>query len=184
VTISGAAFEGVSHRRSKVVWRGYDTTFLATTFVSETLLTAVIPANLLYDAVYASLVVQNVDLMDDSGLPPPESNPGVFHVIPWDPSFSVAPASAAAGSGDVTITVQGTGFRNNGRRDFSIVVLSVNGTDNWLATTFISSSRLTAIIPAALLRNAVVGLLYVWTGDPRGDWGGIREGAAKFTVVP
>jgi trimeric autotransporter adhesin len=183
VTITGATFEGLRHRHSEVVWQRYDTTFLATTFVSETLLTAVIPAKLLHDAGYATLFVRNVDLMDESGTPPPESNRVVFYVVPWDPSFSVAPAAAAAGSGDVTITVQGTGFHNR-RHDWSNVVLSVNGSDNWLATTFISSSQLTAIIPAALLTNAAVGLVYVWTGDPMGDLGGSKEGAANFTVAP
>ena len=105
-----------------------------------------------------------------------------FLIMPLEVGFSVAPASAAAGSPGVTIVVHGSGFHHNGHHDVSEVLLSVNGTGTFLATTFIDSSNLTAVIPAALLTKPVVAMVSVWTGDPMADsW---SSGAALFTVTP
>jgi hypothetical protein len=186
VSITGSGFDGSVHGHSEAVWSVNGTnTLLATTFVSGTLLTAVVPGALLRDPVVASLFVQTGDPMGD--IPLRKSAPFSFVILASTLPFSVAPASAAAGSPDVTITVQGSDFHHNGRHDVSEVVLSVNGTDMWLATTFVDGSELTAVIPAALLTKPVVAVVSVWTGDPMaaaGEAPESRSGAATFTVTP
>jgi hypothetical protein len=183
VTISGSGFARSGHNLGWAVWSvtGGDTP-LATTIVSDTQLTALIPAALLTDPRVGELRVLWGDPMGD--LPLRKSAPLTFVVLPLSVPFSVSPGSAPAGSSDLTITVQGSGFHHNGRHDVSEVVLSVDGTDTWLATTFIDSSDLTAVIPAALLTKPVVAVVSVWTGDPMGDLPGSRSGAADFTVTP
>ncbi len=187
VTITGSGFAGSGHNRSWAVWSvtGEDTP-LATTIVSDTQLTALVPAGLLSASRAAELRVFWGDPMGD--LPLRKSAPLTFVVLPLSVPFSVSPASAPAGSADVTLTVQGSGFHHNGRHDVSEVVLSVNGTDIWLApTTFVSSAELIAVIPAALLTKPVVAVVSVWTGDPMaaaGEAPESRSGAADFTVTP
>ena len=183
VTITGSGFDGSLHRHSEAVWSvNGENTLLTTTFISDTLLTAVVTADLLRDARVALLFVQTGDPMGE--IPLRKSAPFSFVIMPRSAPFSVAPASVAAGSPDVTITVQGWGFHHNGGHYVSEVVLSVNGTDTWLATTFVDSWHLTAVIPAALLTTPVVAVVSVWTGDPMGDAPGSRSGAATFTVTP
>lgn len=187
VTITGSGFARSGHNLSWAVWSvtGGDTP-LATTIVSDTQLTALIPAALLTDPRIGELRVLWGDPMGD--LPLRKSAPLTFVVLPLSVPFSVSPASAPAGSSDVTITVQGSGFHHNGRHDVSEVVLSVDGTDIWLVpTTFVSSAELIAVIPAALLTKPVVAVVSVWTGDPMaaaGEAPESRSGAANFTVTP
>jgi hypothetical protein len=183
VTITGSGFDGSLHQHSEAVWSvNGENTLLTTTFISDALLTAVVTADLLRDAGVALLFVQTGDPMRE--IPLRKSAPFSFVIMPRAASFSVAPASVAAGSPDVTITVQGSGFHHNGGHDVSEVVLSVNGTDTWPATTFVDSSDLTAVIPAALLTKPVVAVVSVWTGDPMADSEESRSGAATFTVTP
>jgi len=68
----------------------------------------VVPADLLREAVHASLVVETGDPAD--GIPLKESTSIGFEVIPRDPAFSVAPTSAVASSSDVTIMVHEIGL--------------------------------------------------------------------------
>jgi hypothetical protein len=182
VTITGSQFGG-PHRRSTAIWQvGNDTTPLATTFVIDTLLTAVIPAELLQNAGSASIFIETGDVQAD--VPPPRSRSLTFTVLPRSLDFSITPASATAASADVTITVHGSGFRDNGQHDRSWAVWSVNGTDTWLSATVVDSKTLTAAVPAALLATPVVAVVSVWTGDPRGDAPSQASGAADFTVTP
>jgi len=58
---------------------------------------------------------------------------------------SLSPSTAAAGSGDFTLTVNGTGFSSG-------ATVQWNGTP--LTTTFVSAAELTAAVPAALLSSA------------------------------
>lgn len=182
VTITGSGFAGSGHNRSWAVWSvtGGDTP-LATTIVSDTQLTALIPATLLTDPRIGELRVLWGDPMGD--LPLRKSAPLTFVVLPPSVPFSVSPASAPAGSADVTLTVQGSGFRD-GHFDRSRVVLTLGGTDHYLATTFVNSSELTAVIPAALLIGPAIGVVSVATGDLMGDIPLSRSGAADFTVTP
>ena len=62
---------------------------------------------------------------------------------------SISPTSATVGDPDTTITLTGSSFVNGSTADF-------NGTP--LATTFVSATELTAVIPAADLTMAGAGL--------------------------
>jgi len=98
-----------------------------------------------------------------------------------EPGFAVAPASAPAGSGDVTITVLASSFHSHRRHDLSEVVLPINGENHTFSTTFVDSWHLTAVIPEALLTKPVVGVVSVFTGDPMDEM--TQSGAADFTVA-
>jgi autotransporter-associated beta strand protein len=81
---------------------------------------------------------------------------------------SLSPTSAVRGSADVTLTVTGTNFANNS-------TVQLNGMN--LTTTFVSATRLTAIIPAANLVNR--GTLSITVSTP----GGATSNAQNFTVT-
>jgi hypothetical protein len=82
---------------------------------------------------------------------------------------SISAASVVAGSGSVTITTTGTNFTSNSS-------IQVNGAN--LATTFVSSTQLSATIPASLTANA--GSLSIDVSTPLP--GGGTSGALAFTV--
>jgi len=84
-----------------------------------------------------SIVVSN------PGTPVISSNAMTITVTgPTAPSFTVYPNSAPAGSPDTTITLQGTGFYQDS---------AVYWNNTKLSTTYVDSSRVTAVIPASLL---------------------------------
>ena len=83
-------------------------------------------------------------------------------------SISITPTTVTAGSPDVTLIVTGSAFTHS-VHDLSRVCWSVGGNTEFLATTFVSSSELTATIPAALLSTPVVASVFVETGDPKAD---------------
>jgi hypothetical protein len=72
---------------------------------------------------------------------------------------SINPSQAAASSPDTTITLTGTGFVNGSTADF-------NGTP--IATTFVSATQLTAVVPAADLTTAGMDSMTVVTAGPGG----------------
>lgn len=72
---------------------------------------------------------------------------------------SVAPPRWVEGSGDTTITVNGTGFVNGSTVQF-------NGQP--LATTFVSGTQLTAVVPAADMSEEGTGSVTVVTPGPGG----------------
>ena len=108
--------------------------------------------------------------------PPPSGPP---------PSISISPAIAGAGSPDLTLTVTALGavsFFGSPHKK-SDVVWSVNGSDTLLATTFVSSTELTAVIPADLLASPVIANVAVETGDPMGSAPPSKSASATFTVT-
>ena len=82
---------------------------------------------------------------------------------------SIGPASATVGDPNVTITLTGTGFVASSTADF-------NGMP--LATTFVSATQLTAVVPAADLIAANTDPITVVTAGP----GGGASGPQTFTV--
>jgi hypothetical protein len=91
------------------------TTELNTKFVSDTALTAVIPASLLTAPGTARLRVVNGDIISDHGYDDyPQSNSLEFAItvpIPTLPTIgAISPASAVAGAAHLTLTVTGTNF--------------------------------------------------------------------------
>jgi len=185
VTVTGSNFANADHNKSLVVFseNGVDT-FLHTTFVSGTQLTAVIPAALLASAVTATVLVETGDPV--GSLPFSKSNSvsfGVTAVTGAVSISSVSPMSAIAGSPDLTVTVTGSNFANADHNK-SLVVFSANGVDTFLHTTFVSGTQLTAVIPAALLASAVTATVLVETGDPIGSLPFSKSNSIDFSVNP
>ncbi len=98
-----------------------------------------------------SIVVSN------PGPPVVSSNTAVITVTsPAAPSFTVYPNFAPAGSPDTTITLSGNGFYKDS-------VVSFNNTK--LSTTYVSSTQVTAVIPASLLTGLVQASISVSTPE-------------------
>ena len=100
----------------------------------------------------------------------------------YTPGISISPVSVLAGSPDLELTVTGRGFADQ-HHNKSTVVWSVNGSDTFLATTFVSSTEVTAVIPATLLAHPVVAKVLVETGDPMGSAPLSRTNTIDFTVT-
>src|SRR4030095_9285285 len=124
-----------------------------------------------------------------SPAPPPGPSPAPSPV-PLSPAPSitaVTPATAPAGSDDITLSITGSGFHGPYSNDWTFVVWDPNGVDEALLTRFVSDTQLTAIIPAKLLKNPGSAQLIVVNGDSMGWTDGYRgyaqSGPVSFTVV-
>ena len=134
----------------------FNTTALATTYVSPTQLTAVIPANLL-----ATMGTFPIKVAQKSGTSTSVVNFSVTNPTPT--LTSVSPARATVGSQALVISVTGTYFTSDAKVKFNNTVL---------VTTFVSATTLTATIPASSLTTAgnfpVVVSQASGTSDPLG----------------
>jgi hypothetical protein len=151
---------------SLVAWNG---TALATTYVSSTSLTAQVPASDLTSAGTASVTVQ-------TPAPGGGTSGAISFTIsaPLNPAptlKSISPSTAVAGSAALTLSATGTGF-------ISGSVVQWNGTA--LATTYISSTSLTAQVPASNLAISGTAAVAVQTPAP----GGGTSSSVAFTVTP
>jgi hypothetical protein len=159
LTITGTNFVN----GSVVRWNGSPRT---TTFVSSTRLEAAIPASDVATAGTANVTVFN---------PAPgggTSNTATFTIQASNPVPTITainPSSAVAGSGGFTLTITGTNFVNSS-------VVRWNGSDR--PTTFVSSTQLTAAIPASDVATAGTANVTVFNPAP----GGGESGAATFTI--
>jgi hypothetical protein len=197
LTVSGSknfTFSGSSPKFSQVVWSqgGIDTSLL-TTFVSSSQLTAILPAPLLASAVTAKVRVEIWDAQGDA--PIATSSSVSFQVTSTTPTpsiSSISPSTVAAGSPDVTITINGSNFGQYGHFIWSTAFWTTNGnlhdTGTWLQTTIISSGQLTAVIPARLLQSPNSVQIVVMNGDVMGMSDGYfgypRSNSVTFTVTP
>ena len=138
-------------KTSKVQWNG---TALITTFVSATQLTASVPSSYLKKAGEVNITVSN---------PTPgggTSEAQTFTVNYRVPTLtSISPTSALANSNSLTLTVNGTYFASG-------AIVRWNGTN--LTTTYVSSIKLTAVIPAADLTQAATIPVTVFNPSPGG----------------
>src|SRR5262249_53752927 len=112
-----------------------------TTFVSSTQLSATIPASDVATAAFLSASVVN-----------PTPGGGVwplgFHAFPPRPSLNrLAPDTVIAGSGPLTLTLNGNNF-------IPASVVQMNGSNR--TTTFVSTTQLTATIPASDVATAAL----------------------------
>jgi hypothetical protein len=184
LTVSGSAFSNEPHNKSVVVFSTNNSnTTLSTTFISGTQLTAIVPANLMVNPVTAEVFVETGDPM--GSVPLVESDKVAFSVVRTSGTLtisSVAPASALAGSPDLQITIAGTGFINETHHK-TFVVFSADGNANYLATTFVSTTQITAVIPAALMASPVSGKIQAQTGDPMGSVPYATSNSVPFNVV-
>ena len=134
-----------------VTWNG---AALAASFVSNGELTAVLPAADLTTNSQNSVAVQNP--APGGGL-----STGIAFAVddPVPTIASVSPASVTAGAGTTTLDVKGTNFVSN-----SVVIW--NGGP--LTTSFMSSSELTAVLPAANLTGSSQNTVAVQNPMPGG----------------
>ena len=147
---------------ARVRWNGSPRN---TTFISSTKLAALIPASDIVNPGTAAVTVVNP--APGGGL----SNGALtFTITNGAPTITgVTPNSATAGSGDVTITVSGTGFLSASKVRFNSAEL---------ATTFVSDAQLTAAVPASSLTTG--GTASVTAVNPAP--GGGTSNSATFTI--
>jgi hypothetical protein len=158
LTVNGTGFVTAS----AVQWNGANR---ATTYVSSTQLTAAITASDV--ATAGSVTVKVVNPAPGGG-----TSAGAAFTITANPApvlASILPSAANAGSGELTLTVTGSAFIANS-------VVQWNGAS--LSTTYVSSTQLTADIPAANI--ATGGSISVVVVNPAP--GGGASVAATFTV--
>ena len=157
ITLTGTGFFAASVAQ----WNGSN---LATTFVSATQLTALLPAANLAAAASASVTVKN---------PTPgggASNALTFSVTNPIPTLTaIAPNAALAGSGAFTLTVTGTNFQPSS---------TVRWNGSARTTTYVSASSLTAAIPASDVAGARTVPVTVFTPGP----GGGETAPQTFTI--
>jgi trimeric autotransporter adhesin len=180
---------------SKVVWsQGGVDTDLTTTFVTSSQLTAVVPAPLLATAVTANVRVEIWDRIENTLVSTSSLVPFVVTLPPPPtPSIvSILPSTVQAGSPDLTITINGSGFGRFGHFIWSTAFWTTNGnlhdTGTMLQTTILSSNQLVAVIPAPLLQSATSVQILVMNGDVMGmsdgTFGYPRSNSVIFTVTP
>ncbi len=158
LTVNGANFISIS----SVTFNGRA---LSTTYVSTTQLRATVPASAVTTAGTFSVTVAN---------PPPgggASNAQTFTVHNPVPSItSISPTQVDAGSGDLTLMVNGTGFVATSQ-------VQLDGQD--LVTTYLSATQLSAVIPASMLVTPRTASITVFNPAP----GGGTSNAVTFTVI-
>jgi hypothetical protein len=189
------SFTSAGHKSNRVVWTadGIDTS-LTSAFLGVSQLTALVPAHLLASPVQAKVRVEVWDFMGD--VPDATSSSVPFNVTaaPTASPFiaSISPTGAQADSSDVTITITGGNFDNQFLHT-SVAFWATNpnnlhDTGTMLHTRFVSSSELTAVVPAALLQDSVSVQIVVLTGDimgmSDGYFGYPKSNSVTFTVTP
>ncbi len=138
-------------------------TTLATTFISQSQLSASIPGSLLQTAGTAQ-----VSVSDPARQSPSSAVTFTITLVPPVVS-ALAPANAVAGSAAFTLTVTGSNF-------VSGAVLNFDGVAQ--PTTFISATSLTAAIPAASIAAAGTNAITITNPAPLGG----TSNASNFTV--
>ena len=160
LTVNGTGFI----QSSVIRWKGADR---PTTYVSNTQLTAQIPASDLTTAGAAAVTVFN---------PAPgggSSNSVDFTVIPPNPVpaiTSLSPNTAVEGSAGFTLTVNGTGFVNGS-------VVRWDGQTR--VTTFVSATQVTAQILASDIVGAGTAAVSVFNPTP----GGGTSNTVSFAIT-
>jgi hypothetical protein len=146
ITATGVAFQPTS----RLTWNG---TALATTVVSATQLTATVPAALI--AAAGSAIVGVITEEAGGGL---TSNSLTFTTVAAVTITSISPSTAAAGSPQLTLTVTGAGFLPGS-------AVQLNGSP--LATTYVSTTSLTAVVPqSALIATGVDSIVVANPASP------------------
>jgi len=152
LTVNGTGFAS----GAVVQW---NSTALATTFVSATQLTATVAASLVATTGSATITVT------ENGV---TSAGATFTIAAGQVITSLSPSSATAGGPALTLTVNGTGFASG-------AVVEWNSTA--LITTYVSTTQLTAAVPASLIitpGSASITAMMAGTTSP----------AEPFTIVP
>lgn len=151
LTVNGAGFAP----GSVVEWNG---AALATTVVSPNQVQAPVLASLVASPGTAQVTVLSNTLT---------SNALTFTIVAGPHISSISPASATAGGPAFTLTVTGSGFASDAGVQW-------NGTQ--LATNFVSTTTLTAAVPAALIASQGSAQVTVVSG-------GVTSNAVTFTIT-
>jgi hypothetical protein len=180
LTVRGSDFDSLSD----VVWvNGPDTTYLATTFVNAGVLTARVSESLLVHPTAALVFVVSPDPSSDT---PSTWSDGVdftIAAIQVGRGMAIAPNHAHIGSPEVKLTVSGSGFAAPPHHYHSQVFWVADGDTTVLATSFVSSAQLRAVVPAELLGRMDTAAVFVLTGDPMGDTPLRLSGPVTFVVT-
>jgi hypothetical protein len=181
LSISGSNFDAGAHRVNKIVWTAKGaSTSIATTFLNNTELTAVLPAKFLASPVTASVTVEVWDVMGDAPLA--TSNALKFTVS--QPAITISPTSATAGSPDLNLNIMaGTFTFSNGHHKFNQAVWYANGQRTVLNTTFVSTTQLNATVPATLLTAAGTTKITIEIWDFQGDAPDAISPSITFTIT-
>lgn len=183
------------HWHSSVLWSqgGLDTPLL-TTFINSSELTAIVPAALLASSGTGEVRVETWDNIENTRVATSSSVPFQVTSAPTPtPSIStIAPSTVAAGSPDVTITIDGSNFGHYGHFVWSTAFWTTDANlhdhGTMLQTTIVSSSQVTAVIPAALLQSPTSVQILVMNGDVMGMSDGYfgypRSNLVTITVTP
>ena len=157
LTINGTNFTATSTS-------SWSATALATTYVSATQLSAAVPASLIASAGTASVTVSDV-----SG-----SSAGATFTFNAPPPtiISLSSTSTLATGATFTLTINGTNFLPGGAK---VTVVMWNSTA--LATTYVSITQLTAVVPASLIAKPITASISAVTTF------GASSGI-PFTVTP
>jgi hypothetical protein len=135
-------------------------TALTTTLVSASQLTAAVPASLIATADTASVTVTTT-----GGV----SAGSTFTIKPRAPTIaSLNPSSAKAGGAAFTLTISGTGFAAGAIAKWGTTAL---------VTTFVSTTKLTAAVPASLIATAGTASVTVTSA-------GATSAGFTFTINP
>jgi hypothetical protein len=101
---------------------------------------------------------------------------------PTVPTISaITPPSAVSGSADLKLTLMGSNFLG-APHNFSQAVWVANDNATLLMTTFVSSTQLTAVVPAALLTDPISAQVLLETGDPMGEIPLLKSNSVSFSV--
>ncbi len=163
ITGSNFVFAGDPDKVNYAIWfaNGVNTT-LAATFVSTSELTVVIPAALLDSPLAAQVHVEIWDKMKNTpDFTSKSVSFGVLAVRPGTPGISsISPTRVDTGSPDLTLTVTGVNFTNENNYH-SYAVWSAKGNEIFLATTVVSDTQITAVVPAALMIEPITAEISV-----------------------
>jgi hypothetical protein len=178
LSLFGSNFLGAPHNLSQATWSANGSvTLLATTFVSSTQLTAVVPASFLTTPVTAQVLLETGDPTGDTPLS--KSNSVNFTVSkPFAVAVisSLSPSSAVAGGQTFQLVVTGQNFSQVRRYpDEGHYVLFFGSAQ--LATTYVSDTQLTAVVPAADIATAGAVSIYAGTAD-------FVSNTVAFNVLP
>ena len=153
---------GTLYTSSSIVeWGGAQ---LATTFISSSSLTAVVPSTDVMTAGTVNVIVWSAD----NG----SSNSQTFTVDNPVPTLtSISPTSATAGGSVFVLTANGTNFANSGES-----TIYWNGSP--LTTTYVSATQATTTVPVAdILSGGTISVTVLNSGP-----GGGASGGQDFTV--
>ena len=161
LTVNGTNFISAS----VVQWNGSNRT---TTFVSATKLTASIPGTDIASAGTVQVTVFNPPSGGGTSTALTFTITQPPHLVPT--LSAISPSSATAGGASFALTVNGSNF-------ISSSVMQWNGSNR--TTTFVSSSQLTAAIPASDIATAGTALVTAFNPAP----GGGTSNALTFTIT-